>query len=162
MPTDAFRQAYLQDIARAFRNYKALGERAMAQVSDENLHALVDPDANSIAIIVKHVGGNLRSRFTDFLTSDGEKPTRDRDDEFEMPVQAARPEIMDWWESGWAAALGAIDALTADDLDRTIRIRGEAFLVAGSAEPQRHAHRVSRRPDRHDARSTSPARTGRR
>ena len=129
MPTDAFRQAYLQDIARAFRNYKALGERAMAQVSDENLHALVDPDANSIAILVKHVGGNLRSRFTDFLTSDGEKPTRDRDDEFEMPVQAARPEIMDWWESGWAAALAAIDALTADDLDRTIRIRSEALLV---------------------------------
>jgi hypothetical protein len=129
MPTDAFRQAYLQDIARAFRNYKALGERAMAQVSDENLHALVDPDANSIAIIVKHVGGNLRSRFTDFLTSDGEKATRDRDDEFEMPVQAARSEIMDWWESGWAPALGAIDALTADDLDRTIRIRGEALLA---------------------------------
>ena len=129
MATDAFRQAYLHDIARAFRNYKALGERAMAQVSDENLHAVVDPDANSIAIIVKHVGGNLRSRFTDFLSSDGEKPTRNRDDEFEMPVQASRPEVLGWWESGWAATLSAIDALTDDDLDRTIHIRGEAFLV---------------------------------
>jgi hypothetical protein len=129
MPTDSFRQAYLHDIARAFRNYKALGERAMAQVSDENLHALVDPDANSIAIIVKHVGGNLRSRFTDFLTTDGEKPNRDRDDEFEMPVQASRTEVLDWWEGGWTAALEAIDALTPEDLDRTIRIRGEAFLV---------------------------------
>jgi hypothetical protein len=129
MATDAFRQAYLHDIARAFRNYKALGERAIAQVSDENLHALVDPDANSIAILVKHVGGNLRSRFTDFLTSDGEKPTRNRDDEFEMPVQASRAEVLDWWESGWAATLSAIDALTPEDLGRTIQIRGEAFLV---------------------------------
>jgi hypothetical protein len=129
MATDSFRQASLHDIARTFRNYKALGERAMAQVSDENLHALVDPDANSIAILVKHLGGNLRSRFTDFLTSDGEKPTRNRDDEFEMPVHASRAEVLEWWESGWATALVAIEALTADDLDRTIRIRGEAFLV---------------------------------
>ena len=129
MATDAFRQAYLHDIARAFRNYKTLGERAIVQVSDENLHALVDPDANSIAIIVKHVGGNLRSRFIDFLTSDGEKPTRNRDDEFEMPVQASRAEVLDWWESGWTAALSAIDALTVDDLDRTVHIRGESFLV---------------------------------
>ena len=130
MATEAFRQAYLHDIARAFRNYKALGDLAMAQVSDENLHALVDPDANSIAILVKHVGGNLRSRFTDFLTTDGEKPTRNRDDEFEMPVQASRAEVLEWWESGWTAALTAIDALTLEDLDRTIHIRGEAFLVA--------------------------------
>ena len=129
MATDSFREAYLHDIARAFRNYKSLGERAMAQVSDENLHAVVDPDANSIAILVKHVGGNLRSRFTDFLSSDGEKPYRDRDDEFVMAEQAGRVEVMDWWESGWSAALGAIDALTPDDLDRTIHIRGEAFLV---------------------------------
>ena len=129
MATDSFRQAYLHDIARAFRNYKALGDRAMAQVSDENLHALVDPDSNSIAIIVKHVGGNLRSRFTDFLTSDGEKATRNRDDEFEMPVQALRAEVLDWWESGWTVTLGAIDALTVDDLDRTIHIRAESFLV---------------------------------
>ena len=129
MTTDSFRDAYLHDIARAFRNYKSLGERAMAQVSDENLHAVVDPDANSIAILVKHVGGNLRSRFTDFLSSDGEKPNRDRDDEFEMAEQAGRVEVMDWWDAGWSAALGAIDALTPDDLDRTIHIRGEAFLV---------------------------------
>jgi len=129
MATDSFRDAYLHDIARAFRNYKSLGERAMAQVSDENLHAVVDPDANSIAILVKHVGGNLRSRFTDFLNSDGEKPYRDRDDEFEMVEQAGRVEVMDWWDSGWSAALGAIDVLKPDDLDRTIHIRGEAFLV---------------------------------
>src|SRR5437762_4924922 len=100
MPSDDFRSAYLRDIARTFRNYKTLGERAMAQVSDADLHTLVDPDANSIALVVKHVAGNLRSRFADFLTTDGEKPDRNRDSEFEMPNRASRAEIMRWWESG--------------------------------------------------------------
>ena len=80
-----FRDAYLNDAVRTYRHYKALGDGAIAQVADVDLHKLVDPDANSIAIVVKHVAGNLRSRFTDFLTSDGEKPDRDRDAEFEMP-----------------------------------------------------------------------------
>jgi hypothetical protein len=120
---------YLADIAVTFRNCKALGDRALAQVSDDDLHALIDPDANSIAAIVKHVGGNLRSRFTDFLSADGEKPDRDRDSEFEPPATASRDEILRWWEAGWAVALGSIDALGPDDLERSIRIRGEAFLV---------------------------------
>jgi hypothetical protein len=101
----------------------------MAQVSDADLHTQVDPDPNSLAIIVKHVGGNLRSRFTDFLTTDGEKPTRNRDEEFEMPERASRDEILQWWDGGWSAVLGAVDALTPEDLDRTVRIRSEAFLV---------------------------------
>ena len=123
------RAAFLRDLVRTFRNYKALGERAMAQVSDADLHTLVDPDANSIALIVKHVAGNLRSRFADFLTTDGEKPDRNRDSEFEMPNRASRAEIIRWWESGWSVALASIDALTPQDLDRTVHIRGEAFLV---------------------------------
>ena len=123
------RDFYLRDIARTFRNYKKLAERAMDQTSDENLHALVDPDANSIALAVKHVAGNLRSRFTDFLTSDGEKPDRNRDTEFEMPARASRAEIMAWWEKGWSAALNSIDALRPDDFDKTIYIRGEGLLV---------------------------------
>ena len=123
------RERYLADVVRTFRNYKALGDRAMAQVSDEALHTLLDGDANSIAIIVRHVAGNLRSRFTDFLTTDGEKPTRNRDAEFEMPERASRADLLADWESGWAAVLGAIDALTPADLDRTIYIRREAFLV---------------------------------
>jgi len=129
MATDEFRAHYLRDVARTFRNYKTLGERAIAQVSDADLHALVDPDANSIAIVVKHLAGNLRSRFTDFLTTDGEKPTRNRDDEFEMPERASRADMLRWWEQSWAVTLGAVDALTPDDLDRTVTIRGEAFLV---------------------------------
>src|SRR6266571_6987667 len=109
MPSDDFRSAYLRDIARTYRNYKALGERAMAQVSDADLHTLVDPDSNSIAIIVKHLAGNLRSRFTDFLTTDGEKPTRNRDAEFEMPDEVSRIEMMHWWETSWAITQEAID-----------------------------------------------------
>src|SRR5438105_6786650 len=132
MPSNDFRPAYLRDIARTYRNYKPLGGRAMAQASDADLHTLVDPDANSIAIIVKHLAGNLRSRFTDFLTTDGEKPTRNRDAEFEMPDHASRAEMQQWWESSWKVTLDTIDALTPDDLDRTVHIRGEAFLVVES------------------------------
>jgi len=127
--TDTFRSTYLQDIIRTYRNYKTLGEKAMAQVGDADLHTLVDPDANSIAIIVKHLAGNLRSRFSDFLTSDGEKPDRDRDGEFEMPKQVTRAEMLAWWESGWAIALASLEALGPDDLDRTVTIRAEPLLV---------------------------------
>ena len=104
----------------------------MAQVSDDQLHVRLDPESNSVALIVKHLAGNLRSRFTDFLTTDGEKPNRNRDREFEMADQVSRAEIMTWWESGWAAALGAIDALTPEDLDRPVYIRSERFLVVES------------------------------
>jgi hypothetical protein len=101
----------------------------MAQVTDVDLHTLLDPDANSIALVVKHLGGNLKSRFADFLTSDGEKPTRHRDSEFEMDRQASREEILAWWEDGWREVFGALDALTPDDLAKTVHIRKEPFLV---------------------------------
>ena len=121
---------YLTDIIRAFRGYKMLGEAAIAQVSDHDLHTLLDPEANSIAIIVKHLSGNFRSRFTDFLNADGEKPWRERDQEFLMPERASRAQIIDWWESGWAVTLHALEGLTLEDLERTVLVRGEAFLVA--------------------------------
>jgi hypothetical protein len=120
---------YLTDVVRTFRNYKALGEGALAQVSDADLHAVLDPDANSIAVIVKHLAGNLRSRFTDFLTSDGEKPYRDRDAEFEMPEMASREALVGSWEQAWTVALASLEALTPDDLERTITIRQEPFVV---------------------------------
>ena len=126
---DALREPYLRDVVRTYRNFKALAEKALAQVGDDQLHTAIDPDSNSLAIIVKHVAGNLRSRFTDFLTADGEKPDRNRDTEFEMPERATRDQMMASWEAGWAAALGAIEALTPGDLDRTVHIRNEAFLV---------------------------------
>jgi uncharacterized protein DUF1572 len=120
---------YLVDLVRTFRNYKALGDRALSQVPDADLHTLLDADANSIAVIVKHLAGNLRSRFTDFLTSDGEKPDRDRDAEFEMPERVSRDDIVGWWEDAWSIALASLESLAPDDLERTVTIRGESFLV---------------------------------
>jgi hypothetical protein len=122
--------AYLRDVVRTFKNYKDLADKAIAQVAnDSDLHTQIDPDSNSLAIIMKHIAGNLRSRFRDFLTTDGEKPDRNRDTEFEMPAPASRAEIVKNWDDAWAIALGSIEALTPEDLDRTVMIRGEAFLV---------------------------------
>jgi len=120
---------WLVDIVRTFRNYKALGDGALSQVSDADLHTRLDTDANSVALIVKHLAGNLRSRFTDFLTSDGEKPDRDRDAEFEMPERVSRDVVVGWWEDGWAIALASLESLKAGDLERTVTIRGEPFFV---------------------------------
>lgn len=122
-------ERHLADIVRTFRNYKTLGERAMAQVPDADLHRRLDEDANSIALIVKHLSGNLRSRLSDFLTTDGEKPDRNRDDEFEMAETVSRDELLAWWQRGWDVALATLDELTAADLERTVTIRGEPFLV---------------------------------
>jgi uncharacterized damage-inducible protein DinB len=121
--------AYLADILKTFRNYKALAERAIAKAPDDALHTELDANSNSIAVTVKHVAGNLRSRFRDFLTSDGEKPDRNRDTEFEMPERVSRAEMMRRWDESWAIVLGSIEALTPQDLTRTVHIRGEAFLV---------------------------------
>jgi len=129
MDTD-FRATCLTDILRMYRNYKTLGERALAQVADDaHLHVQLDAESNSIAVVVKHLAGNLRSRFRDFLTTDGEKPDRHRDGEFEMPERVTRAEIMRWWNEGWATALGSIEALTPADLERTVYVRGEPLLV---------------------------------
>src|SRR2546423_5731269 len=134
---DPLATAYLRDAARVLRNYKSLGERALAQVSDADLHALVDPDANSIAIVVKHIAGNLRSRWTDFLTTDGEKPDRRRDAEFEDEAGDSRDALMRSWESGWQTLFGALAPLGAGDLTRTVTIRGEAHTVFEAIERQK-------------------------
>jgi hypothetical protein len=111
-----------------FRFYKKLGERAMAQVTDEQLIAVLDGEMNSIAVIVKHMAGNMRSRWTDFLTSDGEKPDRNRDSEFvEPPV--TREALLGMWEEGWQCLFGALEPLSEEDLQRTVTIRGEAHSV---------------------------------
>ena len=111
-----------------FRYYKKLGERAMAQCSDEALFTVLDAESNSIAIIVKHMAGNMRSRWTDFLTSDGEKPDRNRDTEFEAPPKT-RTELMEMWERGWKLLFGALEPLSDADLTRTITIRTEPHSV---------------------------------
>lgn len=127
---NALGSAYLRSIVRTYRIYKDLGERSIAQVaSDRDLTRQLDADSNSIAVIVKHVAGNLRSRFRDFLTTDGEKPDRRRDTEFEEHEQISRGEIMRWWSDGWAVVLESVESLAPSDLERTVRIRGEEMLV---------------------------------
>lgn len=123
-----FTTSYIEDALAVFRYYKKLAERAMEQVGDERLFEVLDSEANSIAIIVKHMTGNMRSRWTDFLTSDGEKPNRDRDSEFVEPP-ATRAALLAEWEDGWSRLFGALESLSEADLGRTITIRGEAHSV---------------------------------
>ncbi len=120
--------SYLTDSLDLFRYYKNLAERAIAQVSDEELLTALDREANSIAVIVKHMAGNMRSRWTDFLTSDGEKPDRNRDTEFE-DAPAAREAVLALWEEGWQCLFKALEPLSETDLQRTVTIRGEAHSV---------------------------------
>jgi hypothetical protein len=108
---------------------KTPGEKAMAQLSDEEFFATIDPESNSLAIVVKHLAGNMRSRWTDFLTSDGEKPDRHRDDEFVIGPKTTRADVMKWWEEGWRVTVGAIEPLGPDDLMRTVLIRQERHTV---------------------------------
>src|ERR1700678_4383072 len=123
-----FTTSYVEDSTAIFRYYKKLTERAIEQVSDDQLLAVLDEEMNSIAVIVKHMSGNMRSRWTDFLTSDGEKPGRDRDAEFSDPP-ATREALLHLWEEGWQCLLGTLESLSDADLGRTITIRGEAHSV---------------------------------
>jgi hypothetical protein len=124
-----FASEYLEDVRKVARYYKQLADDAMAQVDDAQFAAVLGGEENGIALIVKHMAGNLRSRWTDFLTSDGEKPDRDRDGEFELGGTDGRAALMEAWERGWAVFLGTLDALTPDDLGRTVHIRGEPHTV---------------------------------
>lgn len=119
---------YHADTLQSFRNYKKMAERAIEQVSDEEFFELIDAEANSIALIVKHIAGNLRSRWTDFLTTDGEKEFRNRDTEFEL-IGDTRESLMQFWETGWRTLFDAIEPLTADDFSRSVTIRGEPHTV---------------------------------
>jgi len=123
-----FTTSYLEDSLGVLRYYKRLAEQAMAQVTDEQLCATLDPEMNSIALIVKHMAGNMRSRWTDFLATDGEKPDRNRDTEF-CDGPPDRPTLMQIWDEGWAKVFSALEPLTEADLTRTVTIRGEAHSV---------------------------------
>lgn len=123
-----FATSYLADSLGLFRYYKKLAERAMEQVDDSHLFTVLDVEANSIAIVVKHMAGNMRSRWSDFLTSDGEKPDRHRDTEFENPPET-RADLMQVWEEGWTCVFQALEPLSEEDLARTVTIRGEAHSV---------------------------------
>lgn len=120
---------YLDEIRRQLRGHKRMAESAMAQLEDKNFFTTIDSEANSIAVLVKHIAGNARSRFTDFLTSDGEKPDRFRDREFELSAKTTREEILRWWEEGWAIVFSTLDTLKPEDVLRTVTIRQEPHTV---------------------------------
>lgn len=124
-----FEREYLDDCLLQLRKLKSQGEKAVAQVSHDQLFAALDPESNSIALIMKHMAGNMRSRWTDFLTSDGEKPNRERDSEFVTEPDDTPAGIMAAWEDGWRRTLDTISSLKPEDLGRTVRIRGESHSV---------------------------------
>lgn len=138
-----FTTSYLQDSLSLFRYYKGLADRAMAQLSDGKLYETASDNENSIALIVKHMAGNMRSRWTDFLTSDGEKADRNRDTEFEDPP-ATRAELMGLWEDGWKLVFAALEPLTDTDLARVVTIRGEKHSVMQAINRQvaHYAHHI--------------------
>ena len=127
---------YLDEVHRQFRGHKRMGEGAMAQLRDEDFFTTLDPESNSVAILVKHLAGNMRSRFTDFLTTDGEKPDRFRDREFEVTPATTRADVMKWWEEGWRCVFTAIKALRPEDVMRTVTIRGEPHTVLQAVNRQ--------------------------
>jgi hypothetical protein len=126
--TEQILQDHLSDIIAAFRNYKTLAEKAMAQVSDEQFFLAIDEESNPMAAIVKHIGGNLRSRWTDFLFSDGEKADRHRDGEFELQKDT-RQSLTELWDQGWNALFSSLEALHPEDLGKIVKIRGEDHVV---------------------------------
>jgi hypothetical protein len=138
MTPDTLDTIVLDDTLLTFRRQKELAERALAQVDDADFFRILDSESNSIAIIVQHVGGNLRSRWTDFLTADGEKPNRDRDGEF-VVAQPSRASIMATWDAGWATLIDAFAALGPSDLTTIVYVRGEA-LTAVAAMHRSLAH----------------------
>ncbi|HTK52049.1 MAG TPA: DUF1572 family protein [Gemmatimonadaceae bacterium] len=127
--TDALGAAVLADTLLTFLRQRELAERALVQVSDDDFFRAIDAESNSVAILVKHIGGNLVSRWTDFLTTDGEKPTRNRDGEFVVGANAQRAAIMSLWNDGWLALTGTFSQLRPDDLTATVIIRGEAMTA---------------------------------
>jgi hypothetical protein len=136
-------EAYLTDVRDQFQKLKKLAESAVAQVGDDDLLVTLDAESNSLAVIMRHMAGNLRSRFTDFLTTDGEKPNRNRDGEFEIG-RLDRAAIVADWESGWATLFATLHSLTPEDLLRDVLIRGERHSVIQALDRQmtHHAYHV--------------------
>jgi hypothetical protein len=118
-------QNYLDDSLKAFRAYKKLAEKALKQTTDEEFFVTLDKESNSIAVVMKHMAGNMLSRWTDFLNTDGEKPDRHRDMEFVIEAQTTRADVVSYWERGWQCVFDAIEPLTPADFEKTVMIRGE-------------------------------------
>jgi hypothetical protein len=133
---DSLAEHYLEDALRTFRDYKKLAERGLEQVADEEFFRALDEEANSLAVIVRHMSGNMLSRWTDFLTTDGEKPDRNRDMEFVIAPEMTRAEVMARWEQGWKCLFDALEALRPEDVLRKVLIRGEEHTVVEAVNRQ--------------------------
>lgn len=129
MPSEAIVQNYFEDAIASLKNYKKLADKAIAQLNDDELFVTLDDEANSVAVIMKHMAGNMCSRWTDFLTSDGEKPDRNRDMEFVIGANTTKDDILDYWERGWACVFAAIEPLKLEDFEKTVSIRGERHTI---------------------------------
>jgi len=136
MSDQSLAQHYLDDALQTFRDNKKLAERAFTQVSDEDFFATIDSESNSISINIKHMAGNMISRWTDFLTTDGEKPERNRDIEFVILPETTKDEMIAYWEKGWQCVFDAIEPLGPEDLLRTVLIRGENHTVVQAINRQ--------------------------
>lgn len=133
--TNSLAEHFLKDAVRVLRGQKKLADGAVAQVSDEEFFHAIDAESNSIALIMKHMAGNMRSRWTDLLTSDGEKPDRHRDSEFVVEDED-RKAIMERWETGWRTVFETLESLTPEDIDRPVMIRGEPHTVVEAVNRQ--------------------------
>ena len=120
---------YLQNSIKEFRKLKELGDKAFGQIKDEDFFYAPDEDTNSIAIIVRHMSGNMLSRWTDFLTTDGEKEWRNRDSEFEQVFYTDEEDVIEWWEKGWKVLFDTLQSLTENDLIKKVKIRSEDHTV---------------------------------
>ncbi|HKV33322.1 MAG TPA: DUF1572 family protein [Pyrinomonadaceae bacterium] len=129
MSNESIIQNYLDDSRKAMRAYKKLAEKALDQLKEDEYFVTLDEESNSVAVVMKHMAGNMFSRWTDFLTTDGEKPNRNRDYEFVISPETTKDELRDYWERGWQCVFDAIDPLQIEDLEKTVYIRGEEHTV---------------------------------
>ena len=136
MSSEAIVKNYFDDALSALRAYKKLTEKAIAQMHDEEFFVTLDEEANSVAVIMKHMAGNMISRWTDFLTSDGEKPNRNRDMEFVIESQTTKDDVLAYWERGWACVFEALEPLSPEDFEKTVMIRGEAHTIVQAINRQ--------------------------
>ena len=136
MSSEAIVQNYYDDAISALRAYKKLADKAIAQVNDDELFVTLDEESNSVAVIMKHMAGNMFSRWTNFLTSDGEKPDRNRDMEFVIESNTTKADVLDYWERGWACVFAALEPLTLEDFEKTVLIRGEPHTIVQAINRQ--------------------------
>ena len=136
MSSEAIVQNYFEDAVSALKAYKKMADKAIAQMNDDELFVTLDEESNSVAVIMKHMAGNMFSRWTDFLTSDGEKPDRNRDMEFVIEANTTKQDVLDYWERGWACVFAALEPLTLEDFEKTVMIRGEKHTIVQAINRQ--------------------------